>query len=67
MWVVYCDDFIITCTSKERLEQEIIPLLEDFLNQRGLEISQEKSRTTHVGTGFDFLGGVEAHRYGNVR
>ena len=54
--IVYCDDFIITCTSKERIEQEIIPLVEDFLNQRGLEISQEKSSITHVGTGFDFLG-----------
>jgi RNA-directed DNA polymerase len=36
--VVYCDDFIITCTSKERIEQEIIPLIKDFLNHRGLEI-----------------------------
>ena len=54
--VVYCDDFIITCTSRERIEQEIIPLVKDFLNQRGLEISQEKSSITHVETGFDFLG-----------
>ena len=36
--IIYCDDFIITCASEERIGQEIIPLVEQFLNQRGLEI-----------------------------
>jgi RNA-directed DNA polymerase len=51
-----CDDFIITGCSKELLENEVKPLVEEFLKERGLELSQEKTRITHVEDGFDFLG-----------
>lgn len=54
--VRYADDFIITSRSKERLEKEIVPLLEDFLDTRGLKLSQEKTKVTHIEQGFDFLG-----------
>ena len=54
--VVYADDCIITCESKELLEQEIIPTVEMFLKIRGLELSKEKSKITHIEDGFDFLG-----------
>jgi RNA-directed DNA polymerase len=54
--VRYADDFIITGTSKELLEQEVKPCVEAFLAERGLRLSQEKTRITHISEGFDFLG-----------
>jgi len=54
--VRYADDFIITGSSKELLEKEVKPLAIDFLKARGLELSQEKTRITHINEGFDFLG-----------
>jgi RNA-directed DNA polymerase len=54
--VRYCDDFIITGRSKELLENDVKPLVEEFLKERGLELSQEKTRITHIEDGFDFLG-----------
>ena len=47
--VRYADDFVITGSSKELLKDEIIPLVEDFLQERGLELSLEKTRTNHRG------------------
>lgn len=32
------------------------PVVENFLEERGLELSQEKTRITHIEDGFDFLG-----------
>ena len=52
----YADDFVITCTSKEVLETEVRPWIEAFLSQRGLQLSPEKTRVTHIEDGFDFLG-----------
>jgi len=54
--VRYADDFIITGKSKEMLENEVKPLVESFLRERGLELSPEKTVVTHVDQGFDFLG-----------
>jgi RNA-directed DNA polymerase len=54
--VRYADDFVITGTSKELLEHEVKPRVEEFLAARGLELSQEKTKTTHISEGFDFLG-----------
>lgn len=54
--VRYADDFIITGRTKELLEQEVRPRVEQFLSDRGLQLSAEKSRITHIGQGFDFLG-----------
>lgn len=54
--VRYADDFIITGTSRELLEQEVLPLVVSFLNARGLELSPEKTVITHISRGFDFLG-----------
>jgi RNA-directed DNA polymerase len=52
----YADDFIITGRTKELLENEVKPLVESFLKERGLTLSEEKTRITHVNEGFDFLG-----------
>jgi RNA-directed DNA polymerase len=54
--VRYADDFIITGPSREVLENEVRPLVEQFLRERGLELSAEKTRITHIDEGFDFLG-----------
>jgi RNA-directed DNA polymerase len=52
----YADDFIITGRSKELLENEVTPLVASFLKVRGLELSPEKTKVTHIDQGFDFLG-----------
>jgi RNA-directed DNA polymerase len=54
--VRYADDFIITGTSEVLLEYGVKPLVEQFLAERGLELSHEKTRITHSEDGFDFLG-----------
>lgn len=54
--VRYADDFVITGVSKEILEDEVKPWVEVFLAERGLQLSTEKTRITHVDAGFDFLG-----------
>jgi RNA-directed DNA polymerase len=52
----FADDFIITGTSREILENEVKPLITEFLNERGLQLSKSKTRTTHINDGFEFLG-----------
>lgn len=54
--VRYADDFVITGCSKELLENDVVPLVEAFLAERGLQLSKEKTKITHIDTGFDFLG-----------
>src|ERR1700723_4755393 len=62
--VRYADDFVLTSKSKELLEGEIKPLVEQFLQERGLELSPKKTVITHVERGFDFLG-QNVRRYPN--
>lgn len=54
--VRYADDFVISGTSKELLEEQVKPLVEQFLAVRGLKLSPEKTRVTPIDRGFDFLG-----------
>jgi len=54
-FIRYADDFVITAASKEVITEEIIPLVKDFLMERGLQLSPEKSKVTHINNGFDFL------------
>jgi len=49
-------DFIITGRTKEILENEVTPLIVEFLKERGLKLSEDKTRITHIAEGFDFLG-----------
>jgi RNA-directed DNA polymerase len=60
----YADDFVITGKTKELLEGEIKPIVEQFLRERGLELSPTKTVVTHVTQGFDFLG-QNVRRYSN--
>ena len=51
----YADDLIITADSKE-VAEAIKEMLADFLKVRGLELSEEKTKITHINDGFVFLG-----------
>jgi RNA-directed DNA polymerase len=59
----YADDFIITAASKELLVERVIPAVKEFLAVRGLRLSPEKSRITHISDGFEFLG-ADVRKYG---
>lgn len=54
-FIRYADDFIITAKTKE-IAREIKTLIKDFLKDKGLELSEEKTIITHIDNGFDFLG-----------
>lgn len=54
--ISYADDFVITGATKEVLENKVMPVVVAFLKERGLELSIEKTKITHVDDGFDFLG-----------
>lgn len=62
-FIRYADDFVITGRTKELLEDKIKPLVEEFMRERGLELSQEKTVITHIEEGFDFLG-QNVRKYG---
>lgn len=53
---VYADDFIVSGTSKEVLDQQVRPRVQNFLKVRGLTLSSEKTKVTHIDQGADFLG-----------
>ncbi len=55
-FIRYADDFIITGSSLELLENEVKPLVVAFLHERGLVLSPEKTHITAIEDGFDFLG-----------
>ena len=52
--VRYADDFIITGRSQSLLVNEVLPLVEQFLRERGLELSAEKTHVTHIQKGSTF-------------
>lgn len=51
----YADDFIVSADSKEILT-DIKQIITQHLTQRGLTLSEEKTSTTNIDNGFDFLG-----------
>lgn len=59
----YADDFVITGKTKEVLELRILPLLEEFLAERGLKVSAKKTVITSIKQGFDFLS-QNVRKYG---
>jgi RNA-directed DNA polymerase len=54
-FVRYADDFIVTSSSRETLERLKVEV-ETFLAERGLSLSANKTKITHISDGFDFLG-----------
>ncbi len=56
LFVRYADDFVVIGRTKEVLEHEVKPMIQSFLKERGLELSETKTKITHIHDGFDFLG-----------
>jgi RNA-directed DNA polymerase len=64
-FIRYADDFLVSGTSKELLEKEVKPLIEGFLEERGLQLSPTKTIITRIDEGFDFLG-QNIRKYGKT-
>lgn len=54
-FIRYADDFVVTAESPDLLE-EIKEMINNFLKERGLSLSDEKTLITNISNGFDFLG-----------
>lgn len=52
----FADDFIITGNSERLLREEVQPVVEEYLAERGVALSVTKTRITPIHEGFDFLG-----------
>ena len=52
----YADDFVVTAHSQAFLVDTILPCINEFMSQRGLALSPEKTHVRHISEGFDFLG-----------
>ncbi len=52
----YADDFIITGASEALLKNEVKPVVETFLQARGLQLAPEKTTIKHITEGFNFPG-----------
>ena len=46
---------MITAIDEQTITNDIIPSVMSFLTERGLELSPEKSKITHIDDGFNFL------------
>jgi len=55
-YIGFADDVVITGRTKELLETRAKPLVEEFLQVRGLSLSPDKTSIKQIDEGFDFLG-----------
>lgn len=53
--VRYADDFVIFAATKEDIDK-VPQLIQPYLDDRGLELAEEKTNIVHATEGFDFLG-----------
>ncbi len=53
--VRYADDFVVFCETKEDAEKSVT-ILNSWMKDRGLTLSEEKTKIVHLTQGFDFLG-----------
>ncbi len=63
-FVRYADDFIVTAASKEILVKKVVPVIQSFLSQRDLILSEEKTHITCIDDDFDFLS-QNVRKYNN--
>ena len=63
--VRYADDFIVTARDKGSLETAQVQI-QQWLSERGLELSAEKTLITSIEEGFDFLGFNHRHYNGKL-
>lgn len=53
--VRYADDFVVFCETKEDAEKTVA-ILNNWMKDRGLSLSDEKTKIVNLTEGFDFLG-----------
>jgi RNA-directed DNA polymerase len=51
----YADDFVVFCETKDDAHR-VLAILTDWLAERGLALSEDKTRIARLTEGFDFLG-----------
>ncbi|MBQ2982253.1 MAG: reverse transcriptase N-terminal domain-containing protein [Lachnospiraceae bacterium] len=54
--VRYADDILVLGTNKGFLVQTVIPVIQAFMSERNLKISEEKATVNHIKCGVSFLG-----------
>lgn len=54
-YIRYADDFLITAETEEDIKA-VVPIVEQWLKERGLTLSQEKTSITQIEQGVNFLG-----------
>jgi RNA-directed DNA polymerase len=54
-FIRYADDMLVTAETKADIEA-IVPIIEAWLKQRGLQLNAEKTKSVHVNEGVNFLG-----------
>jgi len=55
-FVRYADDFVILCKTRHEAEKALQFATEIIEKELNLELSQEKTKISHISEGFDFLG-----------
>ncbi len=53
--VIYADDFVVMAETKEECQQAM-EKINNWLSERGLRLSKEKTQIKHIEEGIDFLG-----------
>jgi len=56
LYVRYADDFVVLCNGTKAEAQAMKEELRGFLSIKGLTLSEEKTKVTHITEGFKFLG-----------
>jgi RNA-directed DNA polymerase len=59
--VRYADDFVVFCETEKDARRVRDILLPEWLAERGVRLSEEKTRIVHLREGFDFLGFTVRH------
>lgn len=54
-YIRYADDILITATTRTEIEA-IIPVIQQWLGERGLELNREKTTIRNINDGVNFLG-----------
>ncbi len=54
-FIRYADDFLITAKAEEDIKA-VVPIVEEWLKERGLTLNQEKTSITQIEQGVNFLG-----------
>lgn len=63
-FIRYADDFVVSARTRQTLEAVVKPAIVEFLKERGLELSEQKTLITHIAQGFNFLG-QNVRKHGN--